>query len=73
MSTAIPYTCASCGCPIDSGVVWVGEGPMHTLCAFKHTSPPTLIPARDRYVPPSITEDRVREIVREEIIKAFTK
>lgn len=73
MSTAIPYTCAACGGMINSTVMWVGEKPMHTLCAFKHTNPPTLTPAGDRYVPSSITEDRVREIVREEILKAFTK
>lgn len=73
MSTAVPYTCCACGGMIDSAVMWVGEKPMHTLCAFKSTYPPALTPARDMYVPPSITEDRVREIVREEILKAFTK
>lgn len=70
--TGIPVHCAHCNGPIGGNAVWLGSFPYHEECTRGPTYHANYY--RDMgcmpYVP--LTEDRVRQIVREEL-RAITR
>lgn len=57
--------CAHCGRPIVSDILWAGGAVYHREC----TQPPG--PRSNVFQPLPLTADEVRQIVREELLKAF--
>ena len=67
MSTATPLKCSHCDRPIGGVQTWIGGFAFHQECAHGPGADMTLRPQVAATWPRPLTEDRVREIVREEM------
>lgn len=66
--TGIPLSCAHCGRPIGGSAVWLGSFVYHDECTRGPGSYQAYAPLPRYYG--GLTEQRVREIVREELAGA---
>jgi hypothetical protein len=63
-SAGVAMACGYCGRPCASGV-WIGHQVFHPVFHPECTRGPGF--TQQHYVPPPLTEERVREIVRDEM------
>lgn len=69
--TSIPLTCTHCGAPIGGPMVWLGNFVYHEECTrgpgLKQPTYAQLPPDPTPRIYGGLTEERVRQIVREEL------
>lgn len=74
--TGIPISCSHCGRPIGGVSVWLGSFPYHDECtrgpSFERRYYDAVAGDNSVFRPQPLTEDRVRQIVRDEIVRATT-